>query len=107
MTPSAAMAPEKMVTRACRIAMIAAMKNVLSPNSETIITLQRKTRNLKRLNCEVRHLSGWQDYIQCAYEGMRSDLPRQYESEERPEGHEFKPKQTFPFVSFLPERRDE
>ena len=47
MTPSAAMAPEKMVTRACLIAMIAAMKNVLSPNSETIITLQRKTRNLK------------------------------------------------------------
>ena len=43
MTPSAKMAPAKTVARACLIAMIAAMKNVLSPNSETIITLQRKT----------------------------------------------------------------
>ena len=42
MTPSAAMAPEKTVARACRIAIIAAMKNVLSPNSETIITLQQQ-----------------------------------------------------------------
>jgi hypothetical protein len=32
------MAPEKITMRECRIAMIAAMKNVLSPSSETRMT---------------------------------------------------------------------
>lgn len=35
---SALIAPAKTIKRGCRIAMIAAMKNVLSPNSDTIIT---------------------------------------------------------------------
>lgn len=37
-SPSAAMAPAKMVERECLIARIAAMKNVLSPSSETMMT---------------------------------------------------------------------
>lgn len=36
--PSANMAPANTVSLGCRIAMIAAMKNVLSPSSETMIT---------------------------------------------------------------------
>lgn len=35
---SAVIAPVNTIKRGCRIAMIAAMKNVLSPNSDTTIT---------------------------------------------------------------------
>lgn len=38
MRPSAAIAPVKTIRRECRIARIAAMKKVLSPSSDTIMT---------------------------------------------------------------------
>jgi len=44
MMPSAAMAPAKTVDLACFMAMMAAMKKVLSPNSETMITDMEATK---------------------------------------------------------------
>jgi hypothetical protein len=38
MSPKAVIAPRNTVRRGCRIAIMAAMKNVLSPNSDTMIT---------------------------------------------------------------------
>lgn len=37
-SPKAVIAPRNTVRRGCRIAIIAAMKKVLSPNSDTIMT---------------------------------------------------------------------
>jgi hypothetical protein len=38
MSPKAVIAPRNTVRRGCRIAIMAAMKKVLSPNSDTMIT---------------------------------------------------------------------
>lgn len=46
--PKAEIAPTKTVSRGCLIAIMAAMKNVLSPNSDTIITENDATNAWKK-----------------------------------------------------------
>jgi len=48
MAAKAAMAPAKTVSRGCLMAIMAAMKKVLSPNSETIITEKEATKAWKK-----------------------------------------------------------